>query len=307
MENPEPVQGAVLATYRALRLSMVVLVVFHAAAIVLARLSATCMQSTISDYYYTSAHAVFIGALSAVGACLIIYQGSSNTEDMLLNFSGLLAFVIALVPTARPHLCGPGLPDGYVAPVRENVKALLVAAVLALAIYLPVKGRSMVHEPTAPQAQSAGHCAVYSYWIQRLVPWLLAAVLLAGLAYFAGYRRQFAQHAHRWAAAGMFFAIILVVVINAFHSWRRTDRSRMGKFWVTAAYSVIAGLMFVFLVAAIFVYAKYGPEWKQWGVFALESALIGLFVAFWVVQTIDMWNISDYRCVLPPRPDVALR
>src|SRR5271166_5118886 len=99
--------------YRHLRLAMVVLVAFLAASVVFARLSATCLQSTISDYYFTSAHPVFIDAICALGACLIVYQGSSNTEDALLNFSGFLAFVVALVPTARPNRCAPTLPEGY--------------------------------------------------------------------------------------------------------------------------------------------------------------------------------------------------
>jgi len=298
----------VLATYRYLRLAMVVLVAFLAASVVFARLSATCLQSTISDYYFTSAHPVFIGAICALGACLIVYQGSSNTEDALLNFSGFLAFVVALVPTARPNRCAPTLPEGYDAAVGDNVRALLAAAALALLIYLPVKARSARRRPsTTPPGPSAGGFATFCDWLQRLLPWLLAALLLAGVAYFVAYPGQFGQHAHTWAAAAMFSGIIVVVVINALYAWQRTDRGRTGRFWVTAAYSVIAGLMFIFLLAAIVVHAEYGPGWHQWGVIALESALIVLFSAFWAVQTVDMWNVSDYRCVLPPRPKIAIR
>jgi hypothetical protein len=293
MENPEPVSDGVLATYRYLRLGMVVLVVFFAASIIFARLSATCLQSKISDYYFTTAHPVFIGAICALAACLIVYQGSSNTEDALLNFSGFLAFVVALVPTARPRLCGPGLPEGYQAAVEDNVKALLVAAGLALVIYLPTKARSMRRHPT-PAATP----------LPRVIPWLLAALLLAGVAYFVGYPDQFQQHAHNWAVVAMFSSIILVVLINAFQAWHRTDHTRTTKLWVTIAYSVIAGLMFITLVAAIFVYSAYGPDWQHWGVIALESVLILLFVAFWAAQTVDLWNVSDCRRVLPATPKI---
>lgn len=83
---------------------MVVPVIFLALAILLARLSAACLESTISDCYFTTAHPDFIGAICALGTCVIVYQGSSATEDALLNFAGFLAFVVALVPTPRPRL-----------------------------------------------------------------------------------------------------------------------------------------------------------------------------------------------------------
>jgi hypothetical protein len=308
MENAEPVRGAVLATYRYLRLGMVVLIVFLGTAILFARLSATCEQSTISDYYFTTAHTVFIGAICALGACLIVYQGSSHTEDALLNFSGFLAFIVALVPTTRPKLCGRGLPDGYDAAVGDSVKALLVAAALSLVIYLPIKIASIRRRSSAPQAEPATRgWATFFDWVQRLIPWLLAVLLIAGVVFFFSCPPQFERHAHGWSAAALFASIILVVVINAIYAWQRTDRSRVRKFWVTVVYSVIAGLMIVTLIAAIFVYAKYGPEWKQWGVIALESALILWFLAFWAVQTVDLWNVSDYRAVLPARPKVPIR
>ena len=50
---------------------------------------------------------MFIGALCAIGALLIVYKGSKDTEDVLLNLAGILAFVVAFVPTSRPVLlCG---------------------------------------------------------------------------------------------------------------------------------------------------------------------------------------------------------
>jgi hypothetical protein len=47
----------------------------------------------------------FVGFLFAVGAILYIYKGYTKTENMVLNFAGLMAVGIALFP--MPWTCGP--------------------------------------------------------------------------------------------------------------------------------------------------------------------------------------------------------
>ena len=59
----------------------------------------SCWLGSISAYYYTPARSVFVGSLCALGASLIAYKGHSPEEDVLLNFSGFMAFVVAMVPT----------------------------------------------------------------------------------------------------------------------------------------------------------------------------------------------------------------
>ena len=96
-----------LDTYRYLRGGIPVMMVLLAAALIIERAGATCWQTSISAYYFTSAHGVFIAALCAIGTMLIVYKGSRDTEDVLLNLAGILAFVVAVVPTSRPVLlCG---------------------------------------------------------------------------------------------------------------------------------------------------------------------------------------------------------
>lgn len=304
VEIPAPVEHAILKTYRGLRLGMVVLVVFLGAAILLARLSATCLEATVSDYYFTTAHTSFIGAICALGTCLIAYQGSSAAEDALLNFAGFLAFVVALVPTARPTLCGPGLPVHYSPAVGDNVTALLVAGVMALAISLAVRSGSKRGE--GKQEKADARCAGRWYQVQKWLPRVLLALLLAGTAAFFIDRAQFTRHAHRWAAVAMFAAIICVVLLNALYASQTVDRSRRRRIGITVAYIMIAAIMLIALVAAVIVEAAYGPEWKQGGVFVLESVLLSCFVLYWVVQTADLWAVPDYRCVLPPTTSAAI-
>src|SRR5829696_611552 len=143
-----------VTTYRYVRLALVALVIFLTASVVNTWWHASGWQNSISAYFYTSSHSVFIASLCAVGICLIVYQGSTTTEDALLNFSGVLAIVVGLVPTGREELRGPGLPDDFDAKafVENNVKALLIACVLGAAMYLLIQAvRSRLATP--PQAE----------------------------------------------------------------------------------------------------------------------------------------------------------
>ena len=121
-------------TYRYLRVAPLVVALFLGASVTLQRsVAGGCSLGSISAYYFTAAHSVFVAALCAIGACLIVYKGNTDTEDVVLNFSGFLSFVVAFVPTQREAVCGAGLPAAYeVGPgVRNNVLALIVAGVLA--------------------------------------------------------------------------------------------------------------------------------------------------------------------------------
>jgi hypothetical protein len=56
-----------LDTYRYLRGGIAVMVVMLGAAVIGERLTATCWQTSISAYYFTTAHSIFIAALGSVG------------------------------------------------------------------------------------------------------------------------------------------------------------------------------------------------------------------------------------------------
>ena len=90
-----------VTTYRYVRLGLVALVVFLSASVIDTRCNASDWQNSISAYFCTSSHGVFVASLCAVGAsCLVIYKGSTTAEDALLNFSGVLAIVVGLVRQA---------------------------------------------------------------------------------------------------------------------------------------------------------------------------------------------------------------
>ena len=180
-----------LDTYRYLRGGMPVMLVMLGAALVIERAGASCWQTSISAYYFTAVHAVFIGAICAIGTLLVVYKGSNDTEDVLLNLAGILAFVVAFVPTTRPVLlCGASaLPVDAVSEhaVVANVWALVVALVVSRAASWWMYRRTGTGRGRSP----LGTVAV---WVQR-------AVLAVGLATLVLAPRWFVANAHGIAAS----------------------------------------------------------------------------------------------------------
>ena len=136
--GPRPAVAAV-KTYRYLRLAMVAMVLGLAVAVghEVLRVEGNCWQTSLSGYYYTPVQNLFVGALVAIGVCLVSLKGNTDSEDVLLNFAGLCAPFVALVPIHDPSACGV-VTDGLNRDlnIANNVAALLAvfgAALVALA------------------------------------------------------------------------------------------------------------------------------------------------------------------------------
>jgi hypothetical protein len=270
--------AAVLDTYRYLRGGMPVMIVLLGAAILVERVHATCWQTSISAYYFTSAHGVFIAALCAIGAMLIVYKGSNDTEDALLNLAGILAFVVAMVPTSRPVLlCGSAdLSIGTQSALR-NVWAMVIALALSRAASWWMYRRT----GTAPSRSALGATAV---WVQRgLLAVGFVALLLAP--------KWFRTNAHGIAALAMFAAIIMTVVITAFVA--DGGRYRLGYQWISA-------VMVLTLVTAVVLHLIL--DGFNHAVIVVEAALIAEFAVYWMVQTVELWGTTT-RVTLVARRD----
>ncbi|MBB2923695.1 hypothetical protein [Cellulomonas cellasea] len=258
-------------TYRYLRLATIVLLVMLAAAVVGQAVAAGCWQTSISAYYWTAAHGIVVGSLCALGACLVVYRGSSDTEDVVLGISGYLAFVVAMVPVRPEPLCGgPGLPVWDVsASVRNDVGAVLVAAALTeLLTYLIGRRAHPRRELDGPGR----------FW--RWVKW---AVLVAVAAAYVLAPEQLERHGHYGAALLMFAGIVVVVVANAFSSRREEPSSRF-----STAYWVVAASMVLTLVVELVL--RQGERGAERGVIVVEALLVLEFAAFWAVQTVELWG-----------------
>ncbi|MDT5078794.1 MAG: hypothetical protein QOJ80_3431 [Mycobacterium sp.] len=257
-----------LDTYRYLRGGMPVMLVMLASALIVERATATCWQTSISAYYFTGVHAVFIGTICAIGTLLVVYRGSNDTEDVLLNLAGILAFVVAFVPTTRPVLlCGAStLPVDAVSEraVIANVWALVVALAVSRAASWWMYRRTGTGRDRSPLGTVA-------LWVQR-------AVLAVGLVTLIVARTWFVANAHGIAAVTMFGAIIVTVVINAVLVHTR----------YRVVYQVISVLMVLTLVATVVVH--FVLDDFNHIVLVVELLLIAEFGAYWVVQTVELWN-----------------
>jgi hypothetical protein len=98
-------ESAAVVTYRYLRLGMVGVVLLLGVSILIERWQVDCWQTSVSAYYYTPVRAVFVGGLMAIALALIVIKGSTTWEDATLNAAGMLAPVVAVVPTADVGRC----------------------------------------------------------------------------------------------------------------------------------------------------------------------------------------------------------
>jgi len=59
------------------------------------------LQYSISHYYYTKMHMLFVGLLCVLGAFLITYNGNSNGEKYISTFAGFCSLSVAVFPDDR--------------------------------------------------------------------------------------------------------------------------------------------------------------------------------------------------------------
>jgi hypothetical protein len=311
-----------VTTYRYVRLGLVALVAFLTASVIDTWRKADGWQNSISAYFYTSSHSVFIASLCAIGICLIVYKGSTTTEDALLNFSGVLALVVGLVPTGREALRGPGLPCDFDARafVDNNVRALLIASVAAVAVYLVIGViRSRLDTPlqaelVCPRKDDSppnndeqlppilaavvgilrrvlSAMAPFLNVARKWLPYLLLTALGAGAAVFFVDLKLFVENAHTVAAYAMFGGIIVVAVHYACYAALRDDREARTRLAFVAGYLLIAALMVVTLITvAILQFSGNGL-----GLLFVEFVIIGEFALFWLFQSVDLWELEAYQ------------
>ena len=273
---------AAVKTYRYLRISMVGAVVLLGVSIMIERSNVDCWQTSVSAYYYTPVRAIFVGVMMAIGLCLIVIKGSTTWEDATLNAAGMLAPIVAVVPTTDVGLCwsqSPGpLPvddDGnlagwVIANVDNNIAALLITGIAGLLVAAVIASIATNNVKAIAEVGEPG---------MRLG--LLAAMvfLLGGAALFIWWD-DFAIRAHGVAAVLMFLFLALAVGGNA---WvRRHDPGARTYFWLYASIAVA-------MVLAPAIMFPLGSNWAHM-VLILEATEITLFAIFWLVQTREHWG-----------------
>ena len=241
----------------------------------------SCWLGSISAYYYTPARAVFVGSLCALGASLISYKGHSPEEDVLLGFSGLMAFVVAFVPTVPDSRCGPNAysqtPAEIAAAVRNNVWSLIVVAVLAALVTTWLKRGGAAPDPAERRTVRS-----------TVVMLVCGAVLLGELILFLVLRDRFIALSHGIAAGTMVAGVIAVMVLSAA---RAEDRHR-GAHAATVYKRIYVGIAVALALAlGVTVVAALTVSGFDHLVLIAEVIIIVLFCTYWGVQTKELWDL----------------
>jgi hypothetical protein len=269
-----------LQTYRYLRIGLVGAVVLLTASILIESGDADCWQTSISAYYFTPVRAILVGTLILVGFALIVIKGRNTRIDIALNFAGMFAPVVAVVPTTSvgtchsvdPQLADPRNADGtltaqVIANIDNNVWSLLIIAfigvVAAFAVAMISNDGKLGATPKGARALAIGLVLTLAF---------LIVVLLAFRLW-----DDFYEQAHGIAAVGLFVFLAFAVLFNAM---KVRQLGRMNFFYI---YLVILVLM----IAAGGV--LYPLDW-DYNTLVLEYTEIVLFGVFWGVQTVELWN-----------------
>jgi hypothetical protein len=273
--GPRPAVAAV-RSYRYLRLAMVAMVLGLAVAVVHEVLRTGCWQTSLSGYYYTPVQNLFVGALVAIGVCLVSLKGNTDSEDVLLNFAGICAPFVALVPIHDPGPCGVVTGDlNRDLNIANNVVALLAvfgAALAALAaLWWHNRGRAD-DEPPPTRIELLGYAES-------------VLLFLAAVAVFRLQPEWFDRYGHPVAAIAMFVFVFVNVVVNAvnlYYERRGTDAPvrRLNR------YTWIALAMVVCVVGSVLLGWRGVEHW----LLVIEAGLIGSFAVFWGLQTWELWD-----------------
>ncbi len=152
--------------------------------------SGTHLQSSLSDYYYTPMRNYFVGILFALGSFMFLYKGFGWQENYALHFAGVLAILIAVVPTDAP-----GEPEATLSPTAVFHKVFAVLFFLTIAYVCLFRSAD-----TLPLLGS-GTRAKFYYYTYKLIGIYMATVPVV-LYYFELHRYQrvfFAEATSIWA------------------------------------------------------------------------------------------------------------
>lgn len=269
-----------IKSYRYLRIGMIGAVGLLAVSIGLERLGVDCWQTSISGYYYTPVRAVFVGALMAIGLSLVVVKGRTEVEDGLLNVAGMLAPVVAVVPTTEVVSCWSVPPaqfpvdaDDFAtvfeAAIRNNMGALLVTAAVGLVVAVVLGQRTMGSARAAVRQLEAGSRLGLGAAV------VLVVVATGALLWWPG----FPTHAHD-IAAGLMFVCLAAAVWFSGRAGAQAQESTYPTTYRTIALVMVAPAMLLLPFFSGFDHQ----------VFVVEAIEIGAFATFWLLQTRQFWT-----------------
>ena len=297
----ESVVPTTLAVYRNLRIGLGITAVMLTASFIIQSTymqrsrGKDCWQGALSEYFYTSAHSIFVAALLGLATLFFVYRGSSDTENVLLTLAGVAALTAALVPQGKSYikLCTPlFVPDDL--NVETAIKPNLVAAVAALAVAWVITLLQHHYDRRAENGHKVRQKKSPGGNLARCV---LRLVVVVGLIALCTPKVDLRDYAH--GAAGIlllasFIATVFATAVVASREQRPPrgntfHRIYKGFYW---AWAVVMLLTFLGILAVHFVWPiSLGDTWGT----CVEGAVLVEFCVYWLVQTFDLWDDPDRR------------
>jgi hypothetical protein len=165
-------QEHMLWTYYGLRVGLVVIGVSLPVLVMLSGfLYGEGLRGSLSDYYNVAAigfltpRDIFVGGLLAAAACLYLYKGYSDKENLALNLAAIFALVVAVFPTG---------PDG---PITYTHRAAAVLFFVCITYVCLFRSKDTLDEELVPEPKRSQFARRYN-----IIGVLMIASPLAALA-----------------------------------------------------------------------------------------------------------------------------
>lgn len=265
-----------MRTYRYLRISIAatVVVIFASVAVAVTQVG---WLPALSDYYFTPARDVFVGALIAASLGLFALSGR-GVSRALLDAAALFAPLIALIPTTL----APGtiarivvpcryrcFPPEYEAIVANGVITYLIVGTLTVGVVFLLAALKQV--------------SLVAVSVSLTLGVIVLLTLATGWIFF----REFVLAQGHAIATVIFFTLFAAVAVREAFPRRGSPPSpRLRVLYISIATALVA-------VLGVFTYAELNGTLERtdfpWALVA-ESAALALFCAFWIIQCVELWN-----------------
>ena len=281
---------AALKTYRYLRLGMLAATAGLAYSIVSEsrQRGVGCLLGSISGYYYTPVHSVFVGVMVLIGVMLLVVKGRTVIEDASLSLAGMMAPIVAFIPTSDDveGVCrAPMLDAGRYEPARgspvvtasisNNLHTLLFAGYVAIALFLVAYLIQRKLRGTPPEYTTGT-------WVSLGAG---LALLVVGSALLR-WAYDWVLDGHARAACAMFVFLAVAALANSWFGFKLKQTERVYA-WI---YGAVGVAMLVVAGGFVLLRAIDRSSFDGRLVLLIEAAEIGLFVVFWSVQTVERWH-----------------
>jgi hypothetical protein len=282
---------AAIKTYRYLRLGMLVGVAALGYSVVkeYRQGGVHCFLGSISGYYYTPVHPVFIGVMVATGIALVVMKGRTAVEDACLTLAGIMAPIVAFIPTTddvkgvcRPEMLYVGhyQPDVHGSVIPASINNDLHAFVWAGTAAIVLVVIAALIQWKSPQS-----LAEYTLgtWINL---GLGVALVIAGWA-LLHWAYGWVLDGHARAACAMFAFLAIAAIANWAVGFKGQGKAGQVYAWI---YLAIGALMIASGIVFVVSYSHHRTSFGGHLVLGIEAVEIFLFVIFWGVQTVERWN-----------------